>query len=103
MASATAMRSVVIWRNNSQPKPAAITGVSVNTAEVDTGCCGFQPFEHQHEINRQQRAQHAISPRGHEGAARDARGRQGRGPHQQSRQKETQRGQRRPVDIRGRH
>ena len=41
--NATAMRGVVIWRSSSQPKPADITGVNVNTALVETGGLSFNP------------------------------------------------------------
>ena len=37
------MRRVVIWRSSSQPNAAAINGVRVKTAEVDTGAAVFSP------------------------------------------------------------
>ena len=43
MASASAIRPVVTCRNKSHPNPAAITGVSVNTAAALTGRAVFNP------------------------------------------------------------
>ena len=43
MARGESIRSVVIWPSSSQPNPAAITGVRVNTAAVGTAAAVCKP------------------------------------------------------------